>query len=163
MSLQQEVEMLRNIPLFANIEASKLKLIAFTAERLTYQPEDVLFNQGDMGDAAYIIMEGEVDILVNGPSGPFRVATLGSNEIVGEIAILCDEPRNASVKANTELTTLCINRDLFFRLVCEFPQIGVELMRELAYRVAKTTTQLTDTKQKLDEATKKLETAGTKG
>ena len=142
MSLQQEVEMLRNIPLFANIEASKLKLIAFTAERLTYQPGDVLFNQGDMGDAAYIIMEGEAEVLVDGPSGPFTVATLKSNEIVGEIAILCDVPRTATVQAKTELTTLCITKDLFFRLVCEFPQIAVELMRELAHRVEETTTKL---------------------
>ncbi len=142
MSLQEEVELLRNIPLFANIEASKLKLIAFTAERLKYQAGDVLFNQGEIGDAAYIIMNGEADVLVNTPDGPLCVATLKTNDIVGEIAILCDVPRTATVQAKSELTTLCISKDLFFRLVCEFPQIAVELMRELAHRVEETTGKL---------------------
>ena len=55
MSLNEEVELLRNIPLFAKLEPSKLKLLAFTAERITYDPGQVLFNQGDVGDAAYIL------------------------------------------------------------------------------------------------------------
>ena len=70
MSLQEEVELLRNIPLFAKIEPSKLKLLAFTSERLTYSQDEILFSQGDDGDSAYIIIGGEADIVVNTPGGP---------------------------------------------------------------------------------------------
>ena len=59
MSLNEEVELLRNIPLFAKLEPSKLKLLAFTAERITYETDQVLFRQGDVGDAAYIIVDGK--------------------------------------------------------------------------------------------------------
>ena len=142
MSLQQEVGLLRNIPLFAKIDPSKLKLIAFTADKLKYQAGDVLFNQGEIGDSAYIIMEGEADVLVNRPDGPLNVATLKTNDIVGEIAILCDVPRTATVKAKSELTTLCISKDYFFQLLCEFPDVAVALMRELAHRVEETTAKL---------------------
>ena len=142
MSLQEEVELLRNIPLFAKIEPSKLKLLAFTSERLTYSQDEILFSQGDDGDSAYIIIGGEADVVVNTPGGPLVVATLKQNEIVGEIAILCDVPRTATVRAKTQLTTLRITKNIFFNLISEFPQIAVEIMRELAHRLEHTTTKL---------------------
>jgi CRP/FNR family cyclic AMP-dependent transcriptional regulator len=142
MGLQEEVELLRNIPLFAKIELSKLKLLAFTSERLIYSEDEILFSQGDPGDAAYIIINGEADIVVNTPGGPLVIATLKQNEIVGEIAILCDVPRTATVRAKTELTTLRISKELFFNLTIEFPEIAVEIMRELAHRLEQTTTKL---------------------
>jgi CRP/FNR family cyclic AMP-dependent transcriptional regulator len=142
MGLLDEVELLRKIPIFSKIEPSKLKLLAFTSERLTYAEGDVLFEQGDAGDAAYIIIGGKADVVVDTPGGPLIVATLDENEIVGEIAILCDVPRTATVKANTEVTALRITKDLFFSLVVEFPQIAVEIMRELAHRLEVTTDRL---------------------
>lgn len=142
MSIKEEVEVLRNIPLFSKLEPAKLKLLAFTSERLTYDPDQPLFQQGDPGDAAYIVLEGAADVLINTPRGPVKVATLGRNAIIGEIAILCDVPRTATVVAREKTVTLKINKDTFFRLVTEFPQISVEIMRELARRLEKTNQQL---------------------
>ena len=152
MSLSEEVELLRNIPLFANIEPSKLKLLAFTSERIAYNQDQILCRQGEIGDAAYIIIDGEAEILVDTPSGAMAVATVGRNDIVGEIAILCDVPRTATVKAKTKLETLVISKDLFFRLIMEFPQIGIEIMRELASRLEATTKNLRETMNQLAQA-----------
>ena len=69
MSLNEEVDLLRNIPLFSNIEPSKLKLLAFTSERLTFPAGQELFHQGDMGDTAYIIIDGKADVTVSTPAG----------------------------------------------------------------------------------------------
>jgi CRP/FNR family cyclic AMP-dependent transcriptional regulator len=135
MSLNQEVELLRTIPLFSKIEGSKLKLLAFTSERLTFEAGQDLCRQGDMGDAMYVIVEGAADVLIDTPNGPLKVAELKKNEFVGEIAILCDVPRTATVTAREKTTTLKITKDLFFRLVQEFPQMAVEIMRELAHRL----------------------------
>ena len=142
MSLNEEVELLRNIPLFAKLEPSKLKLLAFTAERITYEPDQNLFSQGDVGDAAYIIVEGAAKVIVDTPDGELEVAALGRNDFVGEIAILCDVPRTATVRASAKTITLRITKDLFFRLVAEFPEMSVEIMRELASRLERTTQQL---------------------
>lgn len=142
MSLDEEVDLLRNIPLFANVEPSKLKLLAFTSERLTFPAGQELFHQGDIGDAAYIIIDGEADVTVSTPAGEITVAKVGKNELVGEIAILCDVPRTATVKASTEVTTLAISKELFFQMVTEFPEMAVEIMRELAQRLERTTSQL---------------------
>ncbi len=139
MSLHEEVEALRNIPLFAKIDASKLKLLAFTSERVNYDPGKDLFKQGDPGDAAYIILDGEADIIVNTPGGELVVASMKKYDFVGDIAILCDVPRTATVRATKPLSTLVITKDLFFQVVTEFPDMSVEIMRELAQRLHKTT------------------------
>lgn len=150
MSLEEEVKLLRSIPLFQNIEASKLKLLAFTSERLSFGAGNVLFRQGDMGDAAYIVIEGEVDVVIeNKDEGTETiVATLGANSIIGEIAILCDVPRTATVRAKGEVTTLKISKDVFFRLVLDFPQMAVEIMRELGARLERTTQLLNEERAK---------------
>jgi CRP-like cAMP-binding protein len=143
-SLNQEVEALRRIPLFQNIEPSKLKLLAFTSDRIEFVAGQELFHQGDMGDAAYIVMDGTADIIIDTPGGPVTVAEIGTNDFVGEIAILCDVPRTATVTATSKLVTLRISKDLFFRMVTEFPQMAVEIMRVLAHRVEATTKDLRD-------------------
>jgi CRP-like cAMP-binding protein len=134
-SLREEVDLLQRIPLFANVEASKLKLLAFTSERIAFEAGHVLFRQGDPGDAAYIVIEGEAEVLVDGSTGPVLVALLGRNALVGETAILCDVPRTATIKARQRLVCLRISKDLFLRLINEFPQIAVAVVRELASRV----------------------------
>ena len=142
MSLNEEVTLLRRIPLFAKIDAAQLKLLAFTSERVAFPEGEILFRQGDTGDAAYVIIEGDVDVMIETDSGPVTVASMGRNEMVGEIAIICDVPRTATVQAKTRLETLVVSKELFFRLVTEFPQMGVEVMRELAERLEKTNIRL---------------------
>lgn len=149
MTLQKDVEILRNIPLFAKIDPTRLKLLAFTSEHLTFADGDELFHQGDIGDAAYIILRGKAEVLVDTPNGPVKVAELGENEILGEIAILCDVPRTATVRAVTELAALRIAKDAFFNLTTQFPEVGVEIMQELAIRLYQTTQQLTEVSLRL--------------
>lgn len=144
MSLQQEVDLLRKIPMFAKIEPAKLKLLAFTSERISYGDGDVLFRQGDAGDAAFVIISGQAEISINTDEGPLVVARLSDHDFVGEIAILCDVPRTATVTAVTNLEALRIAKELFFRLIKEFPEIAIEVMRELAHRLENTNTRLRD-------------------
>jgi CRP-like cAMP-binding protein len=151
MSLIKDVEVLRSIPIFAKFEPAKLKLLAFTSERLRFMDGDEICHQGEVGDAAYIILDGEADVLVDTPGGALRVATVGKNDIIGEIAILCDVPRTATVTASTDVETLKVSKDNFFQLLTQFPQIGVEVMHELASRLHHTTQQLTAAKARLSE------------
>ncbi len=150
MSLSEELEALRNIPMFANVEPTQLKLLAFTSQRLTFGAGQDLFRLGDVGDAAYIILSGEADVLVDKEGTEVVVAKAGKNELVGEIAILCNVPRTATIRATTELTALKIPKDLFFHLVADFPDMGVQVMAELARRLHRTTQQLTEALAKLE-------------
>jgi CRP/FNR family cyclic AMP-dependent transcriptional regulator len=145
MSLEQEVELIRQFPIFAKIQPAMQKLLCFSAERLTYAPGQVMFNAGDMGDAAYIVIEGTVQISVPSPSGPIVVNTLGRNDIIGEIAIFGDVPRTATATAQTKLETLKISKELFDKIIRENPDAAMELIRVLAARLANTTAQLSRT------------------
>jgi CRP/FNR family cyclic AMP-dependent transcriptional regulator len=142
MSLKQEFELLRQVPMFAEIEPAKLKLLALMSERVAFDPGKRLMRQGDPADAAYLIIDGHADVIVETPAGPVIVATLGANEIVGEMGILCNAPRNATVCAKDRLITLRISKDLFMRMVREFPNMAVFIVQELAHRLESTNDQL---------------------
>ncbi|HZP98744.1 MAG TPA: cyclic nucleotide-binding domain-containing protein [Reyranella sp.] len=146
MNLNEEVEILKGVPIFAKMEPAKLKLLAFTGERMTFAEGQELFHQGDQGDAMYVILAGVADVLIDSPGGQITVAQLRKNNFVGDMAILGDVPRTATIKAREPLTTLKISKDMFYRLVTEFPQMAIEMMRELAHR-------LEDTNKKLRAAT----------
>ena len=145
MSLEQEVELIRQFPIFSKIQPAMQKLLVFSAERLTYDAGQVMFNAGDMGDAAYIVIEGSIEISVPTPGGPIVVNQLERNDIIGEIAIFGDVPRTATAKAITRVETLKISKELFTKVIRENPDAALELIRVLAARLANTTNQLSRT------------------
>jgi CRP-like cAMP-binding protein len=157
MSLKQEFELLRRVPFFAEIEPAKLKLLAFMSERVGFDPGKRLFRQGDPADAAYLIIDGHADVILETPGGPVIVATLSANDIVGEIAILCNVPRTATICAKDRLTTLRISKEPFMRMVREFPNMAISIMQELAHRLESTNNQL---RTAVAEIEKLRETAG---
>lgn len=152
MSIQNEVELLRRVPLFANIETSRLKLLAFTSERLTFDAGAVLFREGDRGDSAYLILAGKVDVAVNSPKGDVVVAHIGANNIVGEMALLCEMPRTATIVAAEPLDTLRIKKDQFLQMLRDIPQMPLEIMRELAVRLNHVNKELSAAHAKLRDA-----------
>jgi len=139
MSLDADTEALRKIPLFRGVDDQKLRLLAFMSERTRFEEGEVLMKEGDYGDVAYIILSGEAEVLVGSPSGEQLVAKVGKNDFVGEIAILIDVPRTATVRASTTLVALAIQKDQFFKLLTNFPDMAVEVMRALAHRLERTT------------------------
>lgn len=151
MLLKDEVDLLRKVPLFAHLDPAKLKLLAFTSTRASFKPGQELFHQGDEGDAAYLILSGEADVVADTPSGEVPVATVGQNAIIGEIAILCEVPRTATVRAASQLETLKIEKEHFLRLIREFPDMSVEIMRELGQRLTRTTAELSQARSALIE------------
>lgn len=140
--LKDEMELLRQIPLFANIDPARLKLLAFTSKRIVFEKDQELFSQGDMGDAAYVILDGSVDVLIENKNELSHVATIEKNGFVGEIAILCGVPRTATVRATGRLETLKIMKEHFLDMLAEFPEVSVAVMRELAGRLSDTTAEL---------------------
>lgn len=151
--LSAEVELLRRVPLFAGIEPAKLKLLAFTSEVVTYRAGQVLFRKGDAGDAAYVIIRGDAEVSVVTEAGEFPVAQLHDGDFLGEIAILCDTPRTATVTASSELKTLRIRKEPFFELLKQFPEMAVEMTRLLADRLTRTTAELVEAQRQLSAAT----------
>ena len=165
MSLAEEVDVLRQIALFERMEPAKLKLLCHDQRPGSpFRPGGTMMRQGDDGDAAYVVITGaSANVLVNTPSGPLKVAELGAGQIVGEIAILVDIPRTATVEAQDELVALKISKDNFLRLLNSSPQVGIEVIRVLASRLENTTNptprshrEITEV-SRLDSAIRRLE------
>ncbi|MEH3144632.1 MAG: cyclic nucleotide-binding domain-containing protein [Methylobacterium frigidaeris] len=146
MTLETEVQSLRQVPMFREVDPARLKLLAFTSERVHFAPGQRFFDQGDAADAAYLMLEGEAAVTLDGPQGAIRVAVLGANALVGEMGILADQPRSATVTAVGPTTALRIDRRVFLELLSQFPQIAIAVMRELAHRLELTNQQLAQTR-----------------
>lgn len=153
MSINSEVETLRTIPMFRTIEPGKLRLLAFISERMTFRPGEIMCTQGEPGDSAFIILDGQGEVLVESGGGERRkVAEIKKNDVVGEMSLLCDTPRTATVAAVTEVTALTISKDNFFRILQEFPEVSLEVMRVLARRLERTTRDLAELRGQMSGA-----------
>ena len=146
MFLRDEVEMLRRLPIFSTIDPAKLKLLAFASERNQYPRGAALCHQGDQGDAAFVVLTGTAEVCVLSSAGDVKVAEVAPNSIVGEISILCDTARTATVRASTDVEALRISKEHFLKLVSDFPHIGIGVKRGLVGRLARTTNELTTTR-----------------
>ena len=142
MTIAGEVQSLQKVPMFRDVDAGKLKLLAFTSDRLTYAPGDILFRQHDVSDAAYVILDGEVDVVLEAAPQPITVARLKAGALVGEMGVLCDSARTATVVAATNVVALRIEKDTFFDMLREFPQMTIAVMRDLARRLEQTNARL---------------------
>ena len=97
------------------------------------------------------------EVIAETPAGPVILATVGPNEIVGEMGILSNAPRNATICAKDRLIALRISKEPFMRMVREFPNIAVSIMQELAHRLDSTNNQLRTARA---EVNRLRETAG---
>lgn len=139
MLLQDEVRLLRGVPLFASLEATKLKLLAFASDRVRFNPGETLFYQGDAADAAYVVLSGQVDLMIEADLGAIKVGEAGAQAVVGELAILSDKPRHQTVRARTAVETLRITKDNFHKLLACCPGTMAKVVRVLGERMADAT------------------------
>ena len=142
MTLETEVQSLRQVPMFRDIDPARLKLLAFTSERVQFAPGQRFFVQGDAADAAYVILDGKANVTLNTPTGEIKVAELARNALVGEMGILSDNPRSATITAAEPTVALRIDKRVFLELLTQFPQMSIAVMREIATRLDRTNAQL---------------------
>src|SRR5258707_12961288 len=99
MNLNEEVEVLKGVPIFAKMEPAKLKLLAFTGERMTFGAGQEVCHQGDLGDAMDVILGGAADVLSETEKGQIRVAEIKKNGFSGVTATPHAPPANATINA----------------------------------------------------------------
>jgi CRP-like cAMP-binding protein len=141
--LERDVETLRSIPLFRSLPTPRLKLIAYTAEVVRFEPGEVIVQQGDPADAVYIVAEGEAEVwLERADDRPAPLGAMGPSTLFGEIAVLCRGRRTTTVKAKGPVVTFKISANVFLDLVRQSPEIGMQVMTVLAERLERTTSLL---------------------
>ena len=151
MDINKESDLLRNVPMFAKLDPSKLKLLAFTSQCLSFDDGEVLFREGDRADAAYVIMSGEVEILADTGGTQFIAGTLEKNQLFGELAVLTKEPRSATLRAKGELLALRIGEDIFLKLLAENPEVALDVMRQLSEKLVLSHHQVEELRGELEK------------
>ena len=142
MDLAEETDLLRKIPMFAKMETSRLKLLAFASEIVSFQHGDTVFNSGDSADYAYVIMDGAVDIVTETDSGPVITDTLRQNQLIGELGLLNNNPRNATLIANGDLQAMKITAEMFFRILRENSEVALDVIRMLSDKLTRSHAQV---------------------
>ena len=127
-----KVEALKRTSLFADLTRKQLTELAKVTEDVDVAAGKVLCEQGRRGEEFFLIMEGEVEVTRAGE----KLATFGSGDFFGEIALVEDVPRTATVTARTPLRFFVLTRRNFLRLLDEQPGLEREVMRALARRLA---------------------------
>jgi putative ABC transport system ATP-binding protein len=131
-----ELRILQSVPIFRELDVARLKLLAFTSERVVFAEGDVLFRQGDESDAAYVLLSGTADIVVmTGGDDPVRVSSVARNAFVGEMGLVTDEPRSATVVATSVVEALRLRKDVFLAMLAEFPPMALSIMRLMVKRL----------------------------
>ncbi|WP_406699600.1 ATP-binding cassette domain-containing protein [Singulisphaera sp. Ch08] len=106
-------EFLKQCRVFANLTPEELREVADKMTRESYSAGTRVIGQGDRGDKFFLIKEGEVEVFVDGESPSHRVRILGKGEFFGEMALLLDQPRSATVKAVGPLELYALGKDDF--------------------------------------------------
>ncbi len=151
--LDDKVETLRRVGVFASLGESGLRRLASRCSEQRLPKDFQVFRRGDVSDAVYILCEGNVAVIRDQPGRPVQLlARLGAGEIFGELGVLHDVERGASVKTTKPCRLLRIASTSFLRLLEEHTEISVRLESLAARRHCSNSAKALDlTRQLLDE------------
>ncbi|MDX6507037.1 MAG: hypothetical protein QOG06_1681 [Gaiellaceae bacterium] len=127
----EKVELIKRVPLFSSCSRSELGEIAQIADEIDLPEGKELTKQGAAGREFFVLLEGDADVTKEGKT----INTLGAGDFFGEISLVEDTPRTATVTATSPVRTLVITDRAFRRLLEEQPEIQRKVLVALAERV----------------------------
>ena len=130
-STDTKVEALKRAPLFEGLSRGELEELAKRTDDLDFAAGKVLCTEGESGGEFYVIMEGEVEVTRGGQ----KLATSGDGDFFGEVSLVEDVPRTATVTAATPVRCFVLTRGRFLTLLDDQPGVERKVMRALAKRL----------------------------
>jgi CRP/FNR family cyclic AMP-dependent transcriptional regulator len=124
-------EFLARVPIFSGCAPEEIAAIAAVAQESSYEPGQIVVTQGTPGQAFYLIVEGAVEYLRDGSV----LGTFGPGEFFGEMSLLDEAPRSASVRAAEQTQCLMLSSWDFKALLLKKPEIAIKLLEVLSRRI----------------------------
>jgi CRP/FNR family cyclic AMP-dependent transcriptional regulator len=128
-----KIDLLKRVPLFAGCSKAELRELAAVADELDLREGRTLVREGQRGREFFVLVDGSVRVSRKGR----KLAELGPGDFFGEIALLTDTPRTATVTATSDLRVLVVTDRSFRRLVASMPSIALKVLSTLGQRLAK--------------------------
>lgn len=136
-------EILRTVPLFDQLDAGELDIVASAARRVRFPKGSIVFQEGDAGDFLLVIVKGRVKVTLLGETGQETIVNvLEPPAFLGEVALLDEAPRSATVIAVEPTEFLQIARGPFLALIARHPTIALRIMARLARSLRRATEQV---------------------
>jgi CRP-like cAMP-binding protein len=133
-SQDTKVQALKGVPLFAGLSRKELVQLERVCEDLEVEPGRVLCKEGEIGHEFFVLVEGKVQVVRKGR----RVATLTGGDFLGEIALVTELPRTATVTVETPVRLFVLTRREFDAVLDRNPKVERKVLRALARRLAET-------------------------
>jgi CRP-like cAMP-binding protein/di/tricarboxylate transporter len=133
----EPARVLAGVPLFAGLDRVALAKLAAHFERVSFEPGETVFREGDPGDAFYVVLHGTFSDYVGAPDTGVdrRLATRGPGSTFGDIALLSNRPRSTTVRADGAAEALRLERGRFLGLVAQEPAVALAIAATLSERV----------------------------
>ena len=128
----EKVELIKRVPLFAHCSKRELQEVAQLADEIDLREGKEMTRQGSRGREFFVLLEGTANVTKNGR----RINTLGTGDFFGEIALVSDTPRTATVTAMSPVRALVVTDRSFRRLLEDSPSIQSKVLTALAERLA---------------------------
>jgi NTE family protein len=135
--LANRVDLLSRVPLFEGINRRYLEEIAKRFDDVSLDKGKVLLREGEHGDCFYLVVRGEIEVTKHTAEGERLLARQGPGEIIGEMALLLNEPRNATATVTKAARLLSMDKAVFDKWVLSNPNVLARLSRTLAARLAR--------------------------
>lgn len=136
---------LKNVPFFANLSKSELVTMANALVKRRFNVGDIIFHYGDPGGLLYIIAKGKVKIMHSSPDGQEALlAILGPDAFFGELALLDESPRSATVEAIERTETWTLHRDDFINYLNNNQEFTLHVLHTMAQNIRRMNMQLSD-------------------
>ncbi len=130
---QDSIDFLINIPIFDRLNAEELKIIAKYINLIEVSPGEIVFKEGDRGDYVCFVVDGTMDVLKKSETAESVViSTLPKGRSIGDMAVIDDYPRSATVKARTKATLAMLSQEKFNYILAEHSSIGVKILKGIA-------------------------------
>ena len=149
MTLDQDVDFLKSIPLFADFPDEQVRLIAFSAEPLRLPEGTTLFREGAQADTGYVVVSGAVELVTETAQGRRAEAVAGPGALIGELALLCPTTRPVTAITIEPTELLVVSRRLLRRVLEEYPDMAERLRFALSQRLATMSAELARTRERL--------------
>ena len=130
------LEALQSVPLFADLRRGELKQVLRICHVRAYQPNEVIFREGESGYGMYVIHRGAVDIVIRTESGDRMLAQLSDRQFFGEMSLLEGAPRSASAVARDRTQLLGFFQPDLETLIERDPHLGSRICWNLARLMA---------------------------
>ncbi|MCB1416725.1 MAG: cyclic nucleotide-binding domain-containing protein [Nitratireductor sp.] len=132
MALSDDIELLGGITLFDGFPAEQLRLLAFGSRRLFLRGGEVLFQEGDASDGGYVIVKGQLDLTVMAGNREKILSSQLAGSLVGEVTLVTSNRRVTNAIARTNCELIFMPRELFLRMLREYPELAASMHRRLA-------------------------------